>query len=69
MQKHVCQPRRQECKWLMLESGETRRKQLKSLFDRRKVMKQLLKECKEKHKELTAAFFHFSNVHQIIWCG
>eukprot|EP00978_Attheya_sp_CCMP212_P035047 scaffold150431_cov65-Attheya_sp.AAC.1 len=29
----------------------------------------LLKENRDKDKRLTAAFFHFSKVRQIIWCG
>eukprot|EP00978_Attheya_sp_CCMP212_P025218 scaffold80767_cov35-Attheya_sp.AAC.2 len=53
------------------DRGMERHEQLKSLpvLGEQNAEKILLKENRDKDKRLTAAFFYFSKVRQIIWCG
>ena len=55
----------------MVDGGMDRHEQLKSLsvLGEQNDEKILLKENREKDKKLTPAFFHFSKVRHIIWCG
>ena len=55
----------------MVDAGMERHEQLQSLLvvGEQNDEKILLKNNRETDKRLTAVFFHFSKMRQIIWCG